>query len=515
MDEVKKPTPSEVLLLEDEEATASAVSQSLTERNFNVYQATSIDEAIRAASSRHVGFVVLDVPVGADQTKNVIEAARGIQELQPNSPIAVISALSNNPDFRRDAEQSGVRVAQWLSKPLDVRQIVRLIESKAEQVKVPNLEEQNTAQADSLTDSESPHHTIFRFPFNRLSANSLDAIRRAERFRQTKGRNEIRLEHLVVGLCDAKRGQASKAFDRAPMSRDQLREALEQVGGTDIPGAVPYTPQRTNSPPLSWDVFDVLKRALPAGYGEVIFTEDLLRAALTVPGNKLSEFLREHTPIGEVLGLRGSVSPPSALSDGDTNAAPTRSASEGSRDSILFASARDQPTKEDHLGFEPYVWAIAEFLASPDTKPPLTLSIEGDWGSGKSSFMLQLEERLRARGDPFEGERRLYRRLWRLLRSSRKEWINCGRWLLPPCCFAVRFNAWRHDKEEALWAAFALEFLHSIAGERFFLRRWWGHLQLFKDRYRWRNGWFDLVRWFGVWSFLFLLAVAAPLYVWL
>ncbi|MGK7947828.1 MAG: P-loop NTPase fold protein [Xenococcaceae cyanobacterium] len=53
-----------------------------------------------------------------------------------------------------------------------------------------------------------------------------------------------------------------------------------------------------------------------------------------------------------------------------------------------------RPAKEDTLGFKPYVIAIAKFLTAPDTKPPLTISIEGEWGRGKSSFMEQLQEQI-------------------------------------------------------------------------------------------------------------------------
>jgi predicted KAP-like P-loop ATPase len=52
---------------------------------------------------------------------------------------------------------------------------------------------------------------------------------------------------------------------------------------------------------------------------------------------------------------------------------------------VARASVNDQATEEDSLGFEPYVTAIAEFLTNPVTQPPLTLSIEGEWGSGKST----------------------------------------------------------------------------------------------------------------------------------
>src|SRR5437762_2087959 len=83
----------------------------------------------------------------------------------------------------------------------------------------------------------------------------------------------------------------------------------------------------------------------------------------------------------------------------------------------------DLPTVSDEIGFKPYVRAIAWFLSNEETKPPLTVSIEGPWGSGKSSFMLQLERELRTQ-------------------NAKK-----------PGYHYVRFNAWRSDKDEALWAA--------------------------------------------------------------
>ena len=55
---------------------------------------------------------------------------------------------------------------------------------------------------------------------------------------------------------------------------------------------------------------------------------------------------------------------------------------------------RDTAAGEDSLGFKPYVEAIAEFLTAEDTLAPITLSIEGQWGCGKSSFMKQLKEEI-------------------------------------------------------------------------------------------------------------------------
>src|SRR5215813_605876 len=121
-------------------------------------------------------------------------------------------------------------------------------------------------------------------------------------------------------------------------------------------------------------------------------------------------------------------------------------------DAIKVANVSDQPTLADSLGFQPYVHAIVKFLSSEDTKPPLTLSIEGEWGSGKSSFMLQLQKELQASAaseippGPDQRESKLKGFLQRVRRAVRR-----------PQVMTVQFNAWRHDKEDSLWAAFALE----------------------------------------------------------
>lgn len=95
------------------------------------------------------------------------------------------------------------------------------------------------------------------------------------------------------------------------------------------------------------------------------------------------------------------------------------------QESVRRSGLSDTPAVEDEIGFEPYVDAIAAFLVNERTRAPLTLSVEGEWGSGKSSFMGQLEQVLQRK----YGKR------------------------------TVRFNAWKHDKDEALWASFALEFI--------------------------------------------------------
>jgi KAP family P-loop domain len=72
----------------------------------------------------------------------------------------------------------------------------------------------------------------------------------------------------------------------------------------------------------------------------------------------------------------------------------TRASNPDLRDSIFLGSTGDSPASLDTLGFKAYVESVARFLESRSTRPPLTTSIEGEWGTGKSSFMKQLQKRL-------------------------------------------------------------------------------------------------------------------------
>lgn len=114
--------------------------------------------------------------------------------------------------------------------------------------------------------------------------------------------------------------------------------------------------------------------------------------------------------------------------------------------SIRAQAVGDQPGTRDLLGFEPYVQAMARFLREAD--PPLTVSIEGKWGSGKSTFVRLLREELR-----------------RVPPGAR-----------PP--LVVEFNPWRHEDAETLWAAFAAEFVAGIKAEVPWRHRRLGDLRL-------------------------------------
>ncbi|MEH2406976.1 GUN4 domain-containing protein [Nostoc sp.] len=198
------------------------------------------------------------------------------------------------------------------------------------------------------------------------------------------------------------------------------------------------------------------------------------------------------------------------------------------QESILNANVSYQAAELDSLGFEPYVSAIAEFLTNPVTQPPLTISIEGAWGSGKSSFMKQLqkvieesqqkkfENKLQNDLGKFENNaratiRKFTKQLPNLLDHTlefisvhslsilitiyKSLRLNLNK--LQPKPKTVWFNAWRHDKAEALWAAFALEFLRKISTPRStsdYLPTGIGHIKLLFFRVNLKEGWLDFLR---------------------
>lgn len=77
----------------------------------------------------------------------------------------------------------------------------------------------------------------------------------------------------------------------------------------------------------------------------------------------------------------------------DDNSTEWKRALLGEREPDLTAFRRDDPSEgSDDLDVERYARALALLIASVDVKPPLSIGISGDWGSGKSFFMRLMRE---------------------------------------------------------------------------------------------------------------------------
>jgi KAP family P-loop domain len=179
----------------------------------------------------------------------------------------------------------------------------------------------------------------------------------------------------------------------------------------------------------------------------------------------------------------------------DSKSASSGALSDPASDEGPRLSVSDQPTKADSLGFRPYVQALGEFLVNSQTEPPLTISIEGEWGSGKSSFMMQLADELDRLG-----RGGLLQRFISFFVGRRTS--------------IVWFNAWRHDKVDSVYAGFAIRFLEEIRKKSPALRRIFAIVYLWLKRFDWSLGGFlAFARIITLWLFSFRLRVSSQLAV--
>lgn len=90
----------------------------------------------------------------------------------------------------------------------------------------------------------------------------------------------------------------------------------------------------------------------------------------------------------------------------------------------------DQHTLDDQLGFSAYQRTLVEVIRKADT--PITIGIFGSWGSGKTSLMRMVQQNLD------KGRR--------------------GK----PVAQTVWFDAWKYDREDALWRALLMQALDAL-----------------------------------------------------
>ena len=89
----------------------------------------------------------------------------------------------------------------------------------------------------------------------------------------------------------------------------------------------------------------------------------------------------------------------------------------------------DNPTSQDRLGFSRTADLISQVLTEADSLP-LTVGVFGGWGTGKTSLMQMVQERL---------HRRKVKTVW--------------------------FNAWKYDGKEVIWNAFLQTILLKMRGD--------------------------------------------------
>jgi uncharacterized protein YegL len=104
----------------------------------------------------------------------------------------------------------------------------------------------------------------------------------------------------------------------------------------------------------------------------------------------------------------------------------------------------DAPSAEDLLGTSTDADTLARLIAAAQTVPPLAIALIGEWGAGKSSVMLQIQQRLDE-----------------LARMSRED---PKRSAFVANVRQVRFNAWDYSDDQ-VWAGLAENLFQSLAAD--------------------------------------------------
>ena len=259
-----------------------------------------------------------------------------------------------------------------------------------------------------------------------LSPSSLTAISVAARLTLYSGQRRIHMEHVILGLYAKKDGPTENLFKDVGLDPGELRKVLKGAVEADIP-SLPNTPPShiTTLPELSGHVRDAFRygrNIARAHRSDRIQSRHLLYGVLSVEECTVVKALLDHGVDKTKIALT------------DARAMVKAFAIAGYRS--------DEVAGEDLLGIRKEVESLCIVLAAKNVEPPLSLGLFGEWGSGKSFFMGEMEN--------------WFNELSKMSDEERQKSPYCSR------IVQLKFNAW-HYSDTNLWATLTSAILQGLA----------------------------------------------------
>jgi hypothetical protein len=137
----------------------------------------------------------------------------------------------------------------------------------------------------------------------------------------------------------------------------------------------------------------------------------------------------------------------------------------------------------DALGFDIYAEALKNIIVKPTTRPPLVIGVYGPWGSGKSTFMNLVREKLEQHENKRQARLapkpdRPWSRLWREIRVAWEGAAGAGRLskkqdaddpskatAADPKLLTIAYDAWAYADAPKLWAGLVADIAQELDRE--------------------------------------------------
>jgi KAP family P-loop domain len=342
------------------------------------------------------------LPPLSGNAKPAVEQIAVFQAQSENSDLVLphhllFGALSIGIPVIRELKKRGLRRELLRENRPTERQV-----DKGVQQEVPADENPETLPANIKFNSEASHRVLAW----------------ADAFRKTLEQHHVHHEHFIAALYQSHDKRVRDAFDKAGISWPQLLSVLHQSEPK-----IPINPDEIRvEPGKATAPLSVLSRGAEAGLLRGVNLAREEKSDAVLPHHFLFGVLSVNVPAAHALRKLGLL----------------REWLQRAQD--IAGVSSDVAKGDDLLHIEKEVEALCSVIAARDVKPPLSIGLFGDWGTGKSFFMekmgeciLRLEEQGAAENSPF-------------------------------CAHIVqlKFNAW-HYIDTNLWATLGSEIFRELA----------------------------------------------------